>query len=30
MQMALALAKGQETLTGTQEFKGKLVVRAST
>lgn len=30
MQMALALAKGQETSTGTQEFKGKLVVRAST
>ncbi len=30
MQMALALAKGQAIPTGTQEFKGKLVVRDST
>ncbi|GLS90805.1 LacI family transcriptional regulator [Psychromonas marina] len=30
MQMALALAKGEATSTGTQEFRGKLVVRAST
>ena len=30
MQMALALAKGDTVVGGTQEFKGKLVVRSST
>lgn len=30
MQMALSLAKGEAVATGTQEFKGKLIVRAST
>lgn len=30
MQMALALAKGEKVTAGTQEFKGRLVVRAST
>lgn len=30
MQMALDLAKGEEIPTGTQEFKGKLLVRGST
>ena len=30
MQMALALARGEEVPTGTQKFKGKLIQRAST